>query len=167
MRVAPTLSVPGALVAIGILLAACGPKNALTEAEKAAIASPPTAADKAAILAAMPEPYNKADLTNGMAVFNACRSCHTIVPGGAAMTGPNLFGVFGRKIGSKPGYAYSDAVKAAGFTWDEAHLDKWLTQPKEFLAGTKMSFAGIPSPDDRRDAIAFLKTETSPKPAAP
>jgi cytochrome c len=73
--------------------------------------------------------------------------------------------VFGRKAGSKDGYKYSDAVKAAGFTWDAEHLDKWLSSPRDYLPGTKMTFAGLHDPKDRIDLIAYLKVESGYKPA--
>ena len=120
----------------------------------------PTAAEKAALLAALPAPYNEGDLDNGRRVFARCRSCHTITEGGPNMTGPNLYGVFGRQAGGKPDYNYSTAVRQAGFAWDAGHLDHWLENPRTFLRGTKMSFAGIPDAADRRDVIAFLKVET-------
>jgi cytochrome c len=128
-------------------------------------ATAPTNAEKAAAPAALPAPYNTGDLSNGQSEFALCRSCHTITEGGPDLTGPNLYGVFGRKAGSKEGYAYSDAVKAAGFTWDAEHLDKWLSSPREFLPGTKMTFAGLHDPKDRIDLIAYLKVETGYKPA--
>ena len=76
------------------------------------------------------------------------------------MTGPNLYGVFGREAGGLEGYNYSTALQQADFLWDGGHLDHWLENPRTFLKGTKMSFAGIPDPTDRRDVIAFLKVET-------
>ena len=85
--------------------------------------------------------------------------------GGPALTGPNLYGVFGRQAGAVADYAYSPAVKAAGFVWDGEHLDKWLADPRGFLPGTKMSFAGLKDPKDRIDLIAYLKVETGFKPA--
>nr|WP_295110808.1 cytochrome c family protein [uncultured Caulobacter sp.] len=137
------------------------------EAPADAPASAPkvTDADKAAALAALPAPYNTGDLSNGQSKFAFCRSCHTITEGGPDMTGPNLYGVFGRKAGSKADYKYSEAVKNAGFTWDAEHLDKWLSSPREFLPGTKMTFAGIHDAKDRIDLIAYLKVETGYKPA--
>ncbi|HYC96962.1 cytochrome c family protein [Brevundimonas sp.] len=126
----------------------------------------PTAPEKAALLAALPAPYNQADLDNGRRVFARCRSCHTITEGGPNMTGPNLYGVFGRAAGGHPGYNYSTAVRQAGFTWDADRLDHWLENPRTFLKGTKMSFAGIPDATDRRDVIAFLKVETGYTPPA-
>ena len=123
-------------------------------------AAAPTDAEKAAALAALPAPYNTGDLSNGQRKFALCRSCHTITEGGPDLTGPNLYGVFGRKAGAKEGYTYSDAVKAAGFVWDAGQLDKWLADPRGFMPGTKMTFAGIKDEKDRIDLIAYLKVET-------
>jgi cytochrome c len=145
-----------------VLLAGCGQGDD-KPGETPAIAAP-TAAEKQALLASLPAPYNTADIENGSLKFGMCRSCHTIVPGGANLTGPNLHGVFGRKAGSLENYKYSDAVRNAGFSWDAAHLDKWLAEPRAFLPGTKMSFAGLQDPKDRIDLIAYLKVETGYKP---
>jgi len=142
------------------LLAGCGQK---AEAPPAAAPQELTAEQKAAVLASLPAPYNTADLTNGKSKFGLCRSCHTIVPGGANMTGPNLHGVFGRKAGAVADYKYSDAVKNAGFVWDAEHLDKWLAEPRTFLPGTKMSFAGLKEAKDRVDLIAYMKVESGYK----
>ena len=160
MRNAVMMSVVGACA----LLAGCGQCGEKAAEAPAAPAAPePTDAEKLALLAALPAPYNTADLANGKQKFAMCRSCHTIVPGGANMTGPNLHGVFGRKAGAVENYKYSDVVKNAGFVWDADHLDKWLAEPRTFLPGTKMSFAGLKNPKDRVDLIAFLKVETGYK----
>ena len=156
-----------ALIALaGLGLASCGQGG---DSKSAAAAPPrpqPTPAEKAALLAALPVPYNAADLDNGRRVFARCRSCHTITEGGPNMTGPNLYGVFGREAGGHPDYNYSAVVKAADFTWTAERLDHWLENPRTYLKGTKMSFAGIPDPEDRRDVIAFLKVETGYTPPA-
>ena len=148
------------LIALATLgLAACGQDGG--DAAPSTPARPaPTPAQKAALLAALPAPYNAADLDNGRRVFARCRSCHTITEGGPNMTGPNLYGVFGRQVGAHPDYNYSTAAKQADFLWDGPRLDDWLENPRTFLKGTKMSFAGIPDAEDRRDVIAFLKVET-------
>jgi cytochrome c len=157
-----------ALAALAALaLTGCGQGDGSADGASAAPARPaPTAAQKAALLAALPAPYNQANLDNGRAVFARCRSCHTITEGGPNMTGPNLYGVFGRQAGTHEKYNYSPAVKAAGFAWDAERLDHWLENPRTFLKGTKMTFAGIPDATDRRDVIAFLKVETGYTPPA-
>lgn len=164
MRVSKLVTVVGACG----LLAACGGQGGGGESAPAAApeaAAPEISAEqKQALLASLPAPYNTADLENGRRKFGMCRSCHTIAPGGANLTGPNLHGVFGRKAGALETYNYSDVVKTAGFVWDAEHLDKWLAEPRTFLPGTKMSFAGLKNEKDRVDLIAYLKVETGYKP---
>ena len=152
---------PVLIAFVTLALAGCSQEPASEAGAPAPPAPPvPTAAEKAALLANLPAPYNAADLDNGRRAFARCRSCHTITEGGSNMTGPNLYGVFGRQAGVHPGFNYSPAVRDAGFTWDAERLDHWLENPRTFLRGTKMSFAGIPDATDRRDVIAFLKVET-------
>ncbi len=150
-----------ALAAALLLLTACGDGGG-TAAEPSASPVRPasTDAEKAALLASLPAPYASADLDNGRRVFARCRACHTITEGGPNMTGPNLYGVFGREAGHNDGYNYSTALREAEFTWDAERLDHWLENPREFLRGNKMSFPGIADAEDRRDLIAFLKVET-------
>ncbi|CAN5782421.1 cytochrome c family protein [soil metagenome] len=164
-RLALTLAATVAVIG----LSACGKSGASSESESASAPAPaavrePTDAEKQTLLAALPAPYNTGDLAHGKQVFAVCKSCHTIVPGGANMTGPNLYGMFGRKPGMAEGYKYSDVVKAATFTWDADHLDQWLTSPKTFMPGTKMTFVGVKDAKDRVDLIAYLKVETGYKP---
>lgn len=141
-----------------MLLAGC------SKAPEKAAGPAPVDPETAKLLASLPAPYNTADVENGQRVFTLCRSCHTITEGGANMTGPNLHGVFGRQAGTAPKFRYSEPVKNAGFVWDAEHLDKWLTNPRGFLPGNRMSFLGVPDPKDRADLIAYLKVETGYKP---
>ena len=167
---------PAVLIALAALsVAGCSQGEAPEQGQAAPAAAAPAAAttspgelavEKAALLAALPAPWNEADLDNGRRAFARCRSCHTITEGGPNMTGPNLYGVFGRRAGVHPGFNYSSAMKAADFTWDGARLDDWLENPRTFLPGNKMSFAGIPDATDRRDVIAFLKVEAGYSPPA-
>jgi len=159
------------LVGVLATIGACSkpasePAAAPEAAADAAPAPAPAPADpaKAALLAALPAPYNTGDLANGQKVFQLCRSCHTIVEGGANMTGPNLYGLFGRQVGTVEKFNYSQPVKTAGFTWDAEHLDKWLADPRGFLPGNRMSFMGVKDAKDRVDLIAYLKVETGYKP---
>jgi cytochrome c len=143
-------------------LAACGQGGSAGSGSKA---QAPAKLDPA-LLASYPAPYNTADIENGERKFGMCRSCHSIAPGGPNMTGPNLHGVFGRKAAQAPGYNYSEALKTHDIVWDAAHLDQWLANPRTYLPGTKMSFAGLSDAKDRTDLIAYLMLETGYKPAA-
>jgi cytochrome c len=71
--------------------------------------------------------------------------------------GPTLAGIVDRKAGSVPGFAYSTANKNSGDTWDEQTLDIYLTDPKKFMPGTKMVFAGVKNPTDRKALVEYLK----------
>ncbi len=113
------------------------------------------------LLDELPPAYRLANLENGRLHFNLCRACHTITAGGPNMTGPNLYGVFGRKVASKVGYSYSAALTAKSWTWDAEHLNGWLKSPRIYAPGTKMSFYGVPDDEDRRDLIAYLKVASS------
>jgi cytochrome c len=112
-----------------------------------------------------------ADPAKGEAQFKKCASCHSIEKGGAVGIGPNLYGIVGAKHGNAPGFAYSDALKATGDkVWDWQGLAAWLSNPKKYIPGNKMSFAGISKPEDRANLIAFLNSKSDaplPAPAAP
>ena len=156
--------------AIAISLSGCGksstgtPATTSTDQSAAPAAAPLTAEQKKAILVTLPAPYNAADIDNGEAKFALCSSCHTLSQGGPVMTGPNLYHILGEKAGVRPGYKFSDPMVAAGFTWDAAHLDTWITDPKVMIPGTKMTFAGLKDPKDRTDVIAYLMIQTGYKP---
>jgi cytochrome c len=93
----------------------------------------------------------------GRLLFLRCASCHDISTGASPKIGPNLKGVYGRRAGSLAGYAYSPAMKAQSFVWDQAMLDRWLTRPSDVVPGTAMAFAGIADAADRAALIAYLR----------
>jgi cytochrome c len=104
-------------------------------------------------------PARAQDATAGQAVFKKnCAICHTTEPGKNKI-GPSLAGVVGRKAGTAPNYTYSEANKKSGVAWDESTLNTYLEAPTKFIPGTKMVFAGLKNPDDRKNVIAFLKTQ--------
>jgi len=159
-----------AMTTAALALAGCGPSGGSSSSNTTAATSVPAAAptltdaQKKALVAQLPAAYQAADLSNGEAKFALCRSCHTTAPGGDDMTGPNLWGIFGRKAGSKASFTYSDDLKNAGWTWDADRINQWITNPHAVLAGTKMTFIGMPDANDRRDVVAFLKVQTSEAP---
>jgi cytochrome c len=111
-----------------------------------------------------------ANIAAGEATFAKCKSCHTVDSGGANGTGPNLFGVVGRKPGSHAGFAYSPAMTAFGgehaqWTYDE--IDEFIAGPQKHLPGTKMTFVGLKKLDERITMVAYLASKggTLPLPA--
>lgn len=111
-----------------------------------------------------------ADPAAGAEVFKKCQACHTIAQGAPNGLGPNLYATLGEPIAQgKAGFAFSDALKAVGGTWTFDAMNKWLTSPRKFASGTKMSFAGLSNPQDRANVIAYLNSQGSnlPLPAAP
>ena len=83
-----------------------------------------------------------------------------IVKGAPHKVGPNLNGLFTRLSGSAEGFAYSNAMKDKQVQWDEEQMFVYLENPKKFVPGTKMVFAGFKKPQDRADVIAYLKEST-------
>ncbi len=101
-----------------------------------------------------------ADVAKGEQSFKKCQACHTINQGGANGIGPNLYGVSGDGVAAdRGGFAFSDALKSHGGTWDAATMDAWLKNPKGFAAGTKMTFAGISNDQERANLIAYLNAQ--------
>lgn len=92
----------------------------------------------------------------GEQVFKKCTACHNADKGGANQLGPNLWGVMGAPIGKGKGFAFSDALASKGGTWTWQAMSDWLKSPKSFAPGTKMTFAGISSPEDRAAILLFL-----------
>ncbi|MDQ7071021.1 MAG: cytochrome c family protein [Rhodobacterales bacterium] len=98
-----------------------------------------------------------ADVAKGAKVFGKCKACHKIEAGVNA-TGPSLFGVVDRAVGTADGFAFSGKLVAVASTWDAETLFEFLRKPKEFAPGTKMSFSGLKKEADRVNLIAYLAT---------
>lgn len=124
--------------------------------------TPSTAETGGAAEKPLPQRLAAADPKKGQAIARKCQSCHSLEQGGGTKVGPNLYGVAGRPKGSVPGFAYSDALKKLGGAWSDEDLDHFLTKPSAFAKGTKMTFAGLPDPQERADVIAYLHSLGSP-----
>jgi cytochrome c len=110
-----------------------------------------------------------ADAAAGEKVFGKCAACHTINQGGANGIGPNLWATMGKPHGHVAGFAYSDALKSIPGNWDWTSMNEWLTSPRKYAPGTKMTFAGLGKAEDRANLMAYLNSQGSnlPLPAAP
>lgn len=97
-----------------------------------------------------------ADPAKGAAIFKKCAACHKI--DGTNAVGPHLENVVGRPVASVEGFAYSDGMKAHGGDWTPDALFAFLAKPGAVVKGTKMTFAGLPKPEDRAEVIAYLES---------
>lgn len=99
---------------------------------------------------------------DGEKVFAKCAACHSIEQGGANGVGPNLYGVMGAAIGSHaPGYAYSSAMASFGGQWGWDEMNEWLKNPRGYVDGTKMGFAGLSSIEDRAAVALYMNANGS------
>lgn len=114
----------------------------------------------AAALVAVPVTASAQDVEAGAAVFKKCAACHQIGPEAKNGLGPSLQCVAGSKAGHHAeGFAYSEALKNAGFDWDDEHLLKWFEKDDALVKGNKMIFpAGVKSEEDRLNLLAYIKS---------
>jgi len=115
-----------------------------------------------AAAAPAPEPIEKllqtASVQKGEASAKKCAACHTFAKGDKNGVGPNLYGIVGDKKGEGRGFNFSAAMKAKGGTWTVDDLNQFIANPKGFVPGTAMGFAGIPKESERADVIAYLNS---------
>ncbi len=99
--------------------------------------------------------------TEGEKVFKKCAACHSIAEGGKNKIGPALWGVLGRQAGSLPDYKYSKAMAAHGKKWSFEEMNGFLIKPKDWIKGTKMSYAGLKSEKERAAVILYMNENTN------
>ncbi len=141
------------------------PGYALPGAEESAAGA---GAPAAAAVAPIAVRLASADPARGEKATAKCRACHNFVEGAGSKVGPDLYNIVNRAIGAVEGFGYSGAMKthtAAGDKWTYEALDTFIQNPKGYVPGTIMAFAGIAKPEERADLIAYLRT-LSHEPAA-
>ncbi len=115
----------------------------------------------------MPAAQAADPLAAGRAAFKRCANCHQVGPGARSNFGPQLNGIVGRRAGAAPDFAYSPAMKQAGFTWDERRLAAFLRDPDAVVPGNRMRFWGLSSERQIADLLAFLRAMPAASPPAP
>lgn len=149
-RLAPVVAVVAAAGAAALALSVNGPVWAAGTER----ALPPVAIEGVQLAQAA------GTVAAGTTAFIRCRVCHTVERGEANRVGPNLFGIVGKKSATTAGFAYSDEMKNAKLTWDEATLTKYIQDPPGTVPGNKMALAkGAVNAQGAADIIAFLKTK--------
>ena len=99
------------------------------------------------------------DAAEGEKVFRQCKACHSLEAGKKGV-GPSLNGLIGRTSGKVEGFAYSPAMQASNIVWNEENLAKYIADPKGFVAGNKMAFAGVKKEEDLKNVVAYLLEAT-------
>jgi cytochrome c len=122
------------------------------------VPKPASAALGIALAVSFAGPAPAANIANGKALFSRCAACHTADKGGPNGLGPNLYGVIGRKAGSKKDFSYSAAMRNSGIVWTNQKLDAYITHPADVVPGNRMAFAGLPDAKQRADLIGWLDT---------
>lgn len=102
-----------------------------------------------------------ADVDSGERKFRQCAACHKIGKGAPDFGGPNLYGIFGQRLGQHSArYSYTAALQNANGRWDASTLDAWMEDPQKVVPAIKMIFAGVPDPLDRADLIAYIRSHS-------
>src|SRR5579884_1045055 len=160
---------------LGAVLGTCLVVLALNIGANALYAPPPATKPGFAIAVAKPESTTapeakapevplpvllaKADADKGKTIAKQCQACHTFEKGGPNRVGPNLWNIVGSPRGEdRGGFNFSAAMRAKGGSWTYEELDKFLTDPRGYISGTAMTFAGIKNAQQRADVIDFLHT---------
>lgn len=99
-----------------------------------------------------------ANVENGAKIAKKCVQCHSLEKGGTNRIGPNLWGIIKNKMAHAVGFSYSKGLASKKDTWTFENLNHFIYKPRDFISGTKMSFAGLGKAQDRADLIAYLNT---------
>jgi len=140
-----------ALSSCVLTLIACGGDNeTATATQSTPLAQVTTASAKVALT----------PIERGEKIYRRCIACHTLGKGEKHKVGPNLYGVFGQVAGAREDFNYSKAMKASEIVWTEETVNAYITKPREYIPGNRMSFAGLKKAEDRAAVIAYMKQKT-------
>jgi cytochrome c len=120
----------------------------------------PTAIVAGALALASAATFAQGDPAQGEKVYDKCKACHA-VDEPQNKVGPHLVGVFGRQAGSVGDFRYSNALKDSGITWNEQTIAAFVADPRGYIKGNRMAFAGLKSDEEIADLIAYLKQATA------
>lgn len=109
----------------------------------------------AGVVLAISAPAMAQDAAAGKKLFRQCQACH-VVDAEQNRVGPHLVGIIGRPAGAVADFKYSDAMADSGIVWDETTIAEYLANPKDYIPGNKMVFAGLRKPEQIQDVIAYL-----------
>lgn len=146
----------GVVLALSAMLAACGSPADQSDAPgtDAAMNSEEAAGEQSA-------QTGEASADTGAAArpaaFAQCVTCHSVEPGKHGI-GPSLANMMGTKAGDIPGFNFSPALKESGLVWNDETLDQWLASPRKLVPGTRMAYAGMSNPAQRKEVIEYIKT---------
>ena len=98
------------------------------------------------------------DPAAGERVFRQCQACH-VIDAEQNRVGPHMVGIFGREAGAVEGFNYSDAMADSGIVWDEETIAAYLADPRGYISGNRMAFAGLRNPEQIADVIAYMKSK--------
>lgn len=158
---APAFGLSLAVLVVAIIFAniTYREKNIVKRGFEIEISADGSASKKEVKILSLSEMMAIADVKKGEKIFKKCASCHNISSGAGAKVGPNLYAVVNRRKASISGFSYSNALKSKGGVWDRNSLNEFLTKPKDYVSGTKMTFAGLKKPQDRADIISYLESK--------
>lgn len=153
-----TLMIRNTLLFAGLMLAACSGGDAKTvETPTKPVPQTQAPAPKNVAVSQVADPMER-----GAKLYKRCQTCHTLGAGEKHKVGPNLFGIYGLKAGSMEGFAYSKVMESSDIIWDDDTLSAYIENPRKFMPGNRMSFAGLRKPEDRKAVLDYMKAKTTP-----